>query len=652
MIVAAARWIAALLLLATPGSWLAFGRATAAYSLSSRFALAIVLSPLVISAEFYLLRLAGLPFDATAFVIVVVNLPALGMIVRRLREQSGFEVRSLVLWLLFLSLPVAYLTMFVGDAGYRANFGHSWNHADIVYMLANGELRPEEPQLAGVRLVYPWLGHVYQGVISFIADSPPNASYLLTNVVWLFAVVLLVANIVTRLGGDRIARASTSAWLCFGVNFAGVLGVRLLPGSLIKRYPVLGDFRYAPWLRKVAVFEQTILGIGIFAAVLFVLTELEDGEPSPSSLLLLGPLLVSAALVYPVLYPATMALIGGHFIVLIMSRVREPRRLFTKGNVSLAVLAIGSAIAGVSYLAVITVDHAGAATMGLSDVWSIKVKTVTSVVVLSPLLAGFALTARGLWRGHMRVVALLAFGAVASMLMHDIVSIYNVANEYKFIFVAAVCLTPFAMLAMTRLHKLTGRGALPVAVAVAVMLASSPLAGVARDQHDISSFPALDIGSFNLSLQPSERLSGVVAAIRTTTPPNAVLVSEGTTVDLVALTRRPLYVQMDTVTETHGVGLTSNFLLKVSRGYSSSEIDARRSAVRALFAADTPWRDQALERILTDLGRPVVVMLQLPEDAAVGSWLGGERRARILFSGDRVAAWMVIPHGPSSPATP
>ena len=58
-------------------------------------------------------------------------------------------------------------------------------HADLVYMLRNGDLWLRDPELAGVRLAYPWTAHVYQAVLSFLIDSPPTSSYIWTNTVWL-----------------------------------------------------------------------------------------------------------------------------------------------------------------------------------------------------------------------------------------------------------------------------------------------------------------------------------------------------------------------------------------------------------------------------------------------------------------------------------
>jgi len=97
---------------------------------------------------------------------------------------------------------------------------------------------------------------------------------------------------VESLGGDRFAQAMTAALLPFGANTAGEVAARLIPASLRGSYSVWGDARYSPWLRKFGVFEQTIFGIGIFAALAFVLTRDWDKPMSKLSLVLVGALLL------------------------------------------------------------------------------------------------------------------------------------------------------------------------------------------------------------------------------------------------------------------------------------------------------------------------------------------------------------------------
>ena len=64
------------------------------------------------------------------------------------------------------------------DPQVRAYYGgHVWMHSDVVYLLANGQLLLEEPELAGVRLSYPWAAHVFQAVVSSLLNESPVFNY-------------------------------------------------------------------------------------------------------------------------------------------------------------------------------------------------------------------------------------------------------------------------------------------------------------------------------------------------------------------------------------------------------------------------------------------------------------------------------------------
>ena len=121
--------------------------------------------------------------------------------------------------------------------------------------------------------------------------------------------------------------------------------------------------------------------------------------------------------------------------------------------------------------------------------------------------------------------------------------------------------------------------------------------------------------------------------------------------DLAALTRRSTYVLMDTANAIHGIGVKSNYLLKLSRGYSWDLVDARRTAVRALFeGADTLRRTGGLDRILHDVGRPLVVLVRRPEDAQLDAWLRLQPDAHNIFADEGFGAWTVM--APDARATP
>jgi hypothetical protein len=592
----------------------------------------------VLAAQFYLLRALGASFERTAWLLALLNLPALWLVVRRARGARRPDARAMLLWGAMLLLPALYLGTWMHDPQFRGNYGHAWLHSDIIYVMANGELRPEEPQLAGVRLSYPWLGHVQQGVVSVLLDAPPNSTYLLANVACLLAVIVLVAELVARLGGGRVAQVAAVAWLCFAVNVVGAVARRVLPSNVRRAYDIWGDPRYAPWIKKFAFFQQTVLGIALFAALAYALTRPDDEGSDPAWLALVALLLVASAVLYPVLFPACAALVGARLLVLTARRWRGRGVARARELAGLAAALVVAAAAAAAYVALVNADRGGAPTVGLSAAGTMGRKAVNLTIVLAPLLAGLAVAWRALRRAEPDAVAVLALGALASVVLNVAFSVYYFSNEYKFVFTAAICLAPFPVMAMAR--RVHGRAAAAGALAVALLLAL-PQFPRPRDRELAPAAPRLDVSGFALRLDPRQELAGVTDAIRDRTSPGAVLVSRALPFDLVAVTRRPLFVPHGTGL-LHGTALGSDYLLKNSRGYAVRLVDGRRRRVRALYEATTEWdRERQLGGIVREVGRPVVLLVRRREDAALGAWLAGWPAARPVFSSDAVAAWQV-----------
>ena len=74
------------------------------------------------------------------------------------------------------------------------------------YMPANGGLLLEEPALAGVRLAYPWGGHVFQSLLSHVLNSPPVYSYIWTNLLWSLLLYGLFVVLARELGLSEFGR--------------------------------------------------------------------------------------------------------------------------------------------------------------------------------------------------------------------------------------------------------------------------------------------------------------------------------------------------------------------------------------------------------------------------------------------------------------
>lgn len=629
--------IAGFLMFVLPGAWFAFGLPLRRSSLRARFALSVVLGPLVVVPQFYLMRWAGLSFERTAYAIAIVNLPALWSIARRLRNVARPSLGAVVLWALALLVPAMYLGFWQGDPIVRSSWGHAWTHTDIIYSLANGQLRPEETLLAGFRLTYPWLAHVYEGLVSWLIGRAPTSIFLLINVVWLLATLVFVAEVVAALGGNLLAQATSVVWLCFGMDAAGLVGKRLAPPALAA-VRVWGDMRLIPWLRKFGAFEQTMMGITFFAAVLYALSQSDDPSDADVSVLVTA-LLISSALFYPVLFPACAMLAGSRLLILAVRHVRSGAQLLTRELVWLAIAVVLSTVLLATYLFAVSIDRVGHPTMGLSAPQEVARKSVTAIVMLAPLLAGFALMGRQLWRERTDLLALLTLGAAGSVSTFIVFDIFNLANEYKFMSTAAICLTPFPVLAVEGWRDRLGRATPHVAASLAVALCASGLWSLAP--ADIAGAPAIDVDDFTLALRPSEPFAMAVLGVRRETPTDAVLVSRALPFDLATVTRRSMYVPYEQG-ELRGAGLRTDYLLKGVRDYSPSIVDRRRAAIIGLF--DAPGdadRKRWIATIAGDVKRPIVVLARWNEDRMLADWLAHQPDARALAPSGEVGAWEI-----------
>ncbi len=247
-----------------PGAWITFGLTGVRLPFSVRLCGGAVLSPLVVSLQFYALRGLGISFETTALLLPFLNLPALYLILKQRAQISLPDGRTVAAWLLVLLIPLACFIPPVVDPQTRVFTGHAWLYTDPIYRMANGELLLAEPELVGFRLGYPWPGLVYQGMLSYLLNSPPAASYIWTNLVWLLIIFCLLARVVAQVGGKRFSQITSVIWLCFGVNFVGFAGpyiANAVTGAY--HWAFFGDYRFTPWLLKFLFFEQEPLALGL-----------------------------------------------------------------------------------------------------------------------------------------------------------------------------------------------------------------------------------------------------------------------------------------------------------------------------------------------------------------------------------------------------
>jgi hypothetical protein len=635
------RMIAFAVLVFLPGAWVTFGLVGTRLRFSARLCGGAVLSPLVVCLQFYALRLLGLAFASTAALLPILNLPALYLILKQRGQASLPSGRAVAAWLLVLLIPLACFIPTLIDPQTRVFTGHAWLYSDPIYRMANGELLLTEPELVGFRLGYPWPGLVYQGILSYLLDSPPAVSYIWTNLVWLLIIFCLLAGIVAQLGGNRFSGITSVIWLCFAVNFVGFVVSWAATGQY--DYPAFGDPRFTPWLLKFLFFEQEPLALGLFIAILYLLLRQQEDSSNRELFIVLTLMMCGLGLLYALYWPAAAGLIGAQAVAICFDSFRGRERLPWKHLLVLgACLLISGALtaAYVSFLGVDRVTSAVLLTQGQYWLW----KPIASLIVTSPLLLGFCVVLRRSWPKPSKGAILLVLGGLSSLALYVVFYLPGFYNEYKYVLTAAVCLTPFAALALEPLFGRIGRRAYPV-VGLAAIILTLPLGyrlstewpWVTSDRYR----PLVDLRSFDLRLADQEKLARVCDAIRNNTPGNSVVVIREAQVHIPTLTGRQLYVPPYQWVPHAGVNVISADILTESRGYGPQVIEDRRRVLDALFGSgDTRLLADALDRIL-QFKRPVVIVAEADSSTALLDWLAAAGRGQPIYSGDGFVVWMV-----------
>ena len=327
------------------------------------------------------------------------------------------------------------------------------------------------------------------------------------------------------------------------------------------------------------------------------------------------------------------------------------------------------------HLRVVTADRVAGA-IELTALRSLGIKAVTVVVVSLPLLIGLALTLRRCWAERRTPTVVLVTGGAASLALYAVVTLPHWANEYKYVFTAAMCLMPFPALALEPLLRRAGRGSLALLAGVTLVLAA-PLArktylfrtwGSPPWRHGNQDAPigrpVADTSGFDLRLDDRERASALCDAVRGETPTDTILLTNGVGIHLPTLTRRHLYLPAEEEA-VYGVNRTGDYLLRLWRGYDPALLDERGAAVAELYGGDPGARRDALDRILA-LGRPLAIVLEVergsarygrtPErekeshraaDRRLLEWLRAERRGRPIYEDEGYVVWLVSPIEPA-----
>ncbi|MEJ2239544.1 MAG: hypothetical protein P8X82_14705, partial [Gemmatimonadales bacterium] len=88
--------LAALSLMVFPGSWISCLLLGGGYGWWPRLLIGATLSPLVLVAQFYALRLAGIPFQIVVYGLLAVNAPVLLLLIKQFKRSTAWNRRKVL----------------------------------------------------------------------------------------------------------------------------------------------------------------------------------------------------------------------------------------------------------------------------------------------------------------------------------------------------------------------------------------------------------------------------------------------------------------------------------------------------------------------------------------------------------------------------
>ncbi len=631
-----------------PGTWLVYTLPLAMLRRTARLALAIALSPAMLALQVLLLKALQIPFATIPTLLLIVNAPALILLVRGWRSESkSLERPTLAAWLgggALLALLGTYLALpWQLVPSLRTFAWHALWHTDIAYALTRNGLLPEEPELAGMRLSYTWTGHFFWSVTGWLTNLPPTVLYAVTNVIWL-VVALILAYALCR-DGLRLPRPLAllgSGTIFLGTNIAGTLAwIYARDWHWQQHY--FGDLRYTPMLGKYLGFETMPFAFALMLGVAFIAT-IALQQRIRHLWAILTALLVALGLLYPILFPAGCLIVGVLWLLLLLQQfdllAPTTARYSWRSLIALALGGIVSVVITFGFLQLVTVDG-GNAPIHLTALSAMKEKSVQVVVALLLFIPGLLYLVSVLRRRS--APGLLLFGATVGLM-----ALYVVADlaalEYKYVLAATIVLAPLgaagvAYLLRTPLLQWVGT------FGVLIMLLGTNqvlmLQIGAQIPANLVNAPLVDEAGFWLQLQPDQAEAGWVAAIRTQTPANTVVVATDSRIHVSPFLERSLYAPSDADgTTIAGYSVDNRYNLLGWRGYSADLYDGRLAEVQALQSNMPDQWAQALTAMLT-LDRPLAI--HLAADRPLVAWLQREQIGKELYATDKDVVWMIEP---------
>jgi hypothetical protein len=634
------------LLFVLPGVWVAFGLRLDNLTWTLRLAL----SPLVLPIQLLLLKLFGLSFARASWIALLLNLPAALLIWQRTTCSQLSRGRPHLLPILLSFAPLAVYTAYPWFTCqlYRIFAWHNLMQLDMIYVLARKTLFPEEPQMAGLPLAYPWLSHSYLAVVGWLSDVSPTYLLCVINPVLVLVCVVFWYAASRRLGFHPAVAFFVVGLIGLSGNFIGTVWGTLISNSASEARALgmrLGDFRTGPFLAKFNQLNAMNFGLTVFSSLVLICV-IACRERVRLLAALVGVLLAAVGLIYVTLFPAAVLLVGCLLALMVLPVARDMPAYTRVESIRLGVALLLAGLLTYAYMAWMT--------RALTEP---GVELITSVGLLlgkagraglSLLIPG-ALATYVVWttlRQRRAPILLLAGGSAGTLLLFICTRMSSGTIEYKFLFCAMITLALLAGGAVDTVARRrpkmawAGSGAMVAALLMLHLFHSYRIE--AQYPRHLTYGPRVDEGSFWLSLDPSEADAAWTCAVREQTPEDTVIVVDQTRHHLGSYLARSLLVPVDRGNMKSRVGYaeTGEYNLVTLRGYPRDEFERRLRLIDSLYTEADPGALRRLLQSLRAMYRPLVLHFARPGIPLL-QWLKREGPGRALFADSEQEVWFI-----------
>lgn len=616
------RCCGALSLLLLPAAPIAFPLFRSRFSFATTLAASVALGPFVVGIEWFALASLSVPFRLAVPIMAAAGLAAL------LPLRSGrFSLRRIRLgidgWILLgvvlLLLPFACVLAIV--PWLRVYGWHNMMQLAACYQVPNLPRPPEDWDMAGLRLNYPWFGLIHLTALARMLDASPTRIFPLFNVAQLLALIWIVRGI------QRVCIES-AAWAAHVLTVILYFLAVGLGGPLLEVIGIAHEVRLDPPIVNFLFIDAMTAGLALTALTLLIVVAYVR-QPFGTFPVAAGIVFSALGLTYPLLYPAVGAILLAAFVVLRAGRAGLSLLLAAAPGLCVSAVALGC------YLKWIGADGAAHIHVGLSPY--IKYHLAYPPWQLGPWLALILLAGNGMWKSVEARITIVS--AIVLSVAYCVVRM-PLRVEYKLIAAAIVCLAP---LAAARLHELSGHFAAGTRWIVAALLlfavydsfvlfryASPKILDVATPVQD---------GSFWIDSADAQTRDWI-RAVRERTPPQTVLLCGASYTPVSDLTRRALYLASDPASQTRpGYWMGTELMLTDLKGYPREEVQERAQLLRLALTSGNEADFTKVTTSLLRLGRPVAAVLE-PSNL-YGQWLRSSRLAEPVFEDGRTVVLLL-----------